>query len=244
MKIYVVPVESKCNASCDFCITNVRKKSGVLCNEEFLNLFDLETSLKDSGLACFEESVFRRITKIEITGGGEPTLHPEIDKVIDICSKTAPTQMYTNGALANKVSNLEDLDYLCISRAHYLNSENQRIMGISYDINELMDRLPFQVKLSLMLCKQGIHTKEQFKDYIYWASKIGAEKVVVREMFNLDYGNNNAEYVPITELFFSLGLKARYEGKNPVVNDFVEFEFPEMTLHADGKMRRGWRDEI
>ena len=43
MKLYVIPVENSCNASCDFCITKVRKKNGILCDENLLELSDLES---------------------------------------------------------------------------------------------------------------------------------------------------------------------------------------------------------
>ena len=88
----------------------------------------------------------------------------------------------------------------------------------------------------------------EFSDYLNWANSIGARKVVVREMFNLDYGLKNNQHVAIVDFFYALGIKDyTLSGRNPIYfrnNLEVEFEFPEMTLHADGKIRRGWRDEI
>lgn len=235
MKLYVVPVEKICNAHCDFCITKVRIKTGVLCDKDYLNV------------SCLEDCLNRRdIHRIEITGGGEPTLHPDIDKIIDICTSKAKTQMYTNGALAFRVKKLEKLSNLSISRAHHLDSENERIMGISYEVLPLIKRVP--IKLSLMLCKQGVSDVANFRDYLDWASSLGIKKVVVREMFNLDYGGNNEQYVSIVDFFNKLGVKQyNFSGRNPIYgrdNLEIEFEFPEMTLHADGIIRRGWRDEI
>lgn len=235
MKLYVLPVERDCNADCGFCITKIREKNGTLCDEGYLKISDLEKSLERSD-----------ISKIEITGGGEPTLHPEIEEIIEICSKRAKTQMYTNGELADNVRNLEALDVLCISRAHYDDSENKRIMAISYDISPLAKRVP--LKLSLMLYGSGISEPNQFNSYIDWANSIKSKKVVVREMFNLDYGEKNSQFVSIVDFFSKLNLtKYNFSGRNPIyrAGDMeVEFEFPEMTLHADGKLRRGWRDEI
>jgi organic radical activating enzyme len=235
MKLYVLPVEKACNANCGFCITKVREKTGILCEQEYLDVSELEESLKNL-----------EVHKIEITGGGEPTLHPEIERIINLCTDKAKTQMYTNGALACGVRNLERLSNLSISRAHYKNSDNERIMGISYEIGPLIKRVP--IKLSLMLCKQGINEASEFSNYLNWASSLGVGKVVVREMFNLDYGNNNNQHVAIVDFFSRLGIKDyALSGRNPIYsqdNLEVEFEFPEMTLHADGKIRRGWRDEI
>ena len=236
MKLYVLPVEKDCNANCGFCITKVRERAGILCEQEYLKVSDLKQ--------CLEKI---KATKIEITGGGEPTLHPKLKEIIDICCDKAKTQMYTNGSLANRVANLERLQKLCVSRAHYNDSDNERIMGISYKLMDLVKRVP--LKLSLMLCKQGINDTRTFMSYLDWAScSLGVTQVVVREMFNLDYGKAKSQYVPIVDFFQGLGMEAdRYSGRNPIVksgNLEVEFEFPEMTLHADGKIRRGWRDEI
>jgi molybdenum cofactor biosynthesis enzyme MoaA len=235
MKLYVLPVEKKCNAKCGFCITKVRERTGILCARDYLKVRDLKSSLEQIPA-----------TKIEITGGGEPTLHPRIEEIIDICCNKAKTQMYTNGSLASRIKNLERLDRLCVSRAHYSDSHNERIMGISYNFRDLLERAP-PIKLSLMLCRQGINDNWGFMNYLDWASNL-ASQVVVREMFNLNYGKVKSQYVSIVEFFQGLGMKAdRYSGRNPIVKRGsleVEFEFPEMTLHADGKIRRGWRDEI
>ena len=235
MKLYVLPVEKNCNAKCGFCITKIREKTGILCEQEYLDISRLEQTLSS-----------RDVTRIEITGGGEPTLHPEIERIIELCTNKAKTQMYTNGALANGVKNLEKLSNLSISRAHHNSLDNERVMGISYEIEKLVKRVP--IKLSLMLCRQGIQDTKEFIDYLSWANSLGAKKVVVREMFNLDYGNFNSQQVSIVDFFYKLGVKNYgFAGRNPVYSQNkleVEFEFPEMTLHADGKIRRGWRDEI
>ena len=194
MKLYVLPVEKLCNANCGFCITKVRENTGMLCEQEYLDVSELEDSLN-----------LYNINKIEITGGGEPTLHPEIDRIIDICCNKAKTQMYTNGALAFRVKNLERLSNLSISRAHFNDLENKRIMGIAYEFDRLVKRVP--VKLSLMLCKQGIYNSLEFSSYLNWASSVGVKKVVVREMFNLDYGSKNSQYVSIVDFFSSLNVR-------------------------------------
>jgi len=235
MKLYVLPVETKCNAKCGFCITRVRERTGVLCAEDYLRVSDLKSTLNRI-----------RATKIEITGGGEPTLHPRIEEIIDLCCSRANTQMYTNGSLASQIRNLARLNKLCISRAHYSDSQNERIMGISYDIRELLKKT-HSIKLSLMLCWGGISNSQDLGFYLDWANSFTGN-VVVREMFNLAYGAAKNQYVSIVDTFQKLGIEAdRYSGRNPIIkykNLEAEFEFPEMTLHADGKIRRGWRDEI
>tara|TARA_Y100000310_G_scaffold292965_1_gene322168 strand:+ start:645 stop:1373 length:729 start_codon:yes stop_codon:yes gene_type:complete len=213
MKLYVVPVETKCNAFCNFCITRLREKKGILSKKDFLQIEDLKKLLD------------QKVDNIEITGGGEPTLHPEIEKIIEMCSNKAPTQMYTNGAFITKIKNLSDLSYLCISRAHHLDSENKMIMGIDYDVYRLLDES--SVKFSLMLCKQGIHDKDSFLDYVDWASNVGASKVVVREIISLD-NHQNSDYVSMMDLIESLDLVRLSSGKNPTFDCYgipVEFDY-------------------
>jgi organic radical activating enzyme len=181
----------------------------------------------------------QKIDNIEITGGGEPTLHPEIEKIIELCSNKAPTQMYTNGAFMNQIKNLSDLSYLCISRAHHLDYENKMIMGIDYDVYGLLDES--SVKFSLMLCKQGIHDKDSFSDYVEWASNVGASKIVVREIISLD-DHQNTDYVSMMDLLESLDLVELSSCKNPTFDCYgipVEFdchgsEEDTLVLRVDG----------
>ena len=121
MKVYVVPTEKLCNGSCSFCVTNSRDK----INSEFLEVSKLEAALEK-----FD------ISKIEITGGGEPLLNKHIEEIIRICSNKAYTRMYTNGALLHKYD-VSLLDELCISRGHYSDDTNEKIMGVRYDIKKL-----------------------------------------------------------------------------------------------------------
>ena len=147
--------------------------------------------------------------------------------------------MYTNGVLAGKINNLSNLSYLCISRAHHLDSENKKIMGIDYNIHELLDKSP--VKLSLMLCKQGINDKDSFLDYVKWASNIGVSKVVVREIINLDESEPKG-YISMLNLLNSLELRELSFCKNPVLDYYgvpVEFDYcssgeSKLVLRAEG----------
>lgn len=164
MKLYVVPIGSICNASCSFCITKFRKPG----RKEFLNPYSLSKVLSKD----FE--------RIEITGGGEPTIHPEIEKIIDLCSQKTETQMYTNGYFIPE--NIEKLSFLCISRAHYKKSANQKIMKTNFDFDRIKNfKIP--IKLSLLLHKSGINSERELLNYIKWA-KDKAQKIVVRQMFS------------------------------------------------------------
>lgn len=240
MKLYVLPIERACNAHCGFCITYFRYNAP----REILSLDCLERSL-----------VLTRPDKIEITGGGEPTLHQDIEKIIEYCSKHASTQMYTNGARLKNIRNLHLLETLCISIAHYNLKENERIMGINPDL-EILYSLPVPSKFSLILHKSGIHTVAGVIDYLRWARNY-TSKIVVRQLFDHDYrGKLIGEFVSSQEIFKGLGSSdySLTPQGNPVLeyeNLQVEFEYRSCAceldnpvLHADGKMHRGWTEEI
>jgi organic radical activating enzyme len=240
MKLYVLPVERYCNGSCKFCITNVREKS----EEEYLKKEALE--------AVLHHGVFE---SIEITGGGEPSLHKQIDDIITICSKHARTQLYTNGSLLRSLSNLELLECLCLSVAHHDAEKNKQIMGITADLN-YAKLLNVPKKFSLLLHKSGISTPEAVFAYLDFA-KAYAKKVVVRQMFEQEYPEGlKSEFVLSQEVFD--GLHIRTYNLNGQGNPFFSYEGMEVefelrscacevhnpVLHADGLLYKGWSREL
>ncbi|HLF53596.1 MAG TPA: hypothetical protein VI544_00270, partial [Candidatus Nanoarchaeia archaeon] len=196
-----------------------------------------------------------RYDKIEITGGGEPTLHPRIGDIIGFCADKSKTQMYTCGSNFRHVANLENLDSLCLSIAHYNMEENRRIMGVTPDIAFLKE-IDAPIKFSLLLHKSGISDKEEVMKYLEWA-RAYADKVVIRQLFEHNYrAGLDGEFVSSEELFRSMGVqepKITPQG-NPVFQTGgleVEIEYRscacEMNnpvLHADGQKYRGWSNEL
>src|SRR3989344_1830723 len=100
MKLYVLPVEKICKGKCQWCITRYRK----IANANFLSINDLRNKLEVG-----------KFDKIEITGGGDPTSHPDLDKIITSCAENAPTHMYSHGDGISKFNSLKRLERLCIS---------------------------------------------------------------------------------------------------------------------------------
>ncbi|MFA5887235.1 MAG: radical SAM protein [Candidatus Nanoarchaeia archaeon] len=237
MKAYVIPIENACNARCPFCITKYRQ---MKCKSPMSPLF-LENTLK-----------LMDISKIEITGGGEPTLNSFIGEIIKVCAEKAETQMYTNGSFGF-FPEINLLSTLCISRHHYEGKENKRLMGISYNLAELCKNVKCDIKLSLLLLKSGISTKKMLEKYLEWAKATGIKKVVVRQLLK----HNNKDYMKIYEKEFvpTEGLKLDW----PVIKDNhgnkvysyegveVEIETRECScesgnpvIHADGFVAGGW----
>ncbi len=239
-KLYVIPVEKACNAHCRFCITPLRNNN----HGEFLSVENLEKTL--------DKHYFDRI---EITGGGEPLLHPDISRIISSCHGSRFTQLYTNGILAAH-RDLSGLDLLCISRAHYDDKKNKEIMGVEYDLDAIRKK-GIPIKFSLLLHKSGISSYEEVKRYLEWAKSNWARSVVIRQLFEYDYPESlKGEFVSSRELFRDFGDSPciRTRQGNPLFRQrYFEFEIEyrscacEMSnpvLHADGKLYRGWSEEV
>lgn len=91
--LYVHPVKTKCNAKCSFCITK----------KQILDLDQYPQFLQRQCINFDEIQVYLKkhpeIKRIEITGGGEPSLHPRLNDIIGSFSMMPEIQtyIYTNG---------------------------------------------------------------------------------------------------------------------------------------------------
>lgn len=213
MKIYLIPVESVCNGKCNFCITKFRKK----IDSEFIEISKLK-----------ELNKFKNIQKVEITGGGEPSFHPDIEKIIDFCSKRWITSIYTNGSLSpTKNSKIK----ICVSRIHYDDKINEKIMGVKYDFDKYKN---FKVKLSLMLHKEGINSIVELEKYLLWAKEKGVEKVVIRKISYNDTWNSYQiakKYNVDIDASFKQKIEEKY-------GDFVEFDLESCDTHNSNLLMR------
>src|SRR3989344_1498299 len=104
-RMYVIPVRNVCNADCSFCYMKEKKN---LSGPQFMNVSKLERKVKN---------LFGQFNEAEITGGGDPTLHPEINRIIKFFMENRVyTKMYTNGFLLREI---EKIDEINISRVHF-----------------------------------------------------------------------------------------------------------------------------
>jgi molybdenum cofactor biosynthesis enzyme MoaA len=243
MKLYVIPVQNQCNANCIFCITKYRQETGF---GEYLSLSDIP-KIKNFAL-----------DKIEITGGGEPLLHPKINTIIEILSQNAATQIYTNGILLTCLSEtaLHALNKICISRAHYDQTVNHRIMRLMSDDNNIKRiSKKVDVKMSAVLCRSGVNSQKEITKYMRWAVSVGAKEVVFRRMFEFDYPKDikERENLPLDKVIAD--LKQNYEVINededkiyfsvfglPVEIELrsCDCELTNLVLRPNGKLYVGW----
>ena len=251
MKAYVIPIEKACNAKCPFCITNYKNDIDFGTTLDIENLHKLEALDLD---------------KIEITGGGEPFLHPKIDEIINFCAKKTSTQIYTNGSMLSKCKVFDKLSYLCISRAHYDDKKNEEIMGIKMDMP--FEEINAPIKLSLVLCKSGISRIGEVVNYIKWAKGQGVKKVVIRSIFEYDpssiilsyqklIGKEQIDMVSKRKMMAILFKKILLDANSPD-NDYFIYEGMEVeiegrtcaceafypVLRANGKVYVGWTNKL
>lgn len=122
-KCYVIPIRMACNADCLFCSSRFREQrfSGIPevmpVNASFQGLLNRLAS----------EPVLR----YEVTGGGEPFLHRELQAIVDrirLAIPSAHIKVYTNGHIFRRLDGINELN---ISVAHWDISVNSDIFRLS-----------------------------------------------------------------------------------------------------------------
>jgi len=239
MKLYVVPVENECNATCPCCITRFKKET------EFGDRLDIKHLSKIKDLD---------IDEIEINGGGEPFMHKRIAEVISACIDKAPTQVYTNGAfVVQRGARLRNLLYLCLSRLHYDEKKNFKLMGVRYKPLDIQ-KLFAPIKMSLVLMKGGISDARELRRYFRWANEIGAKAIVIRQMSDFDYPTDvQKRFVSSQKIFDDLCI-SDYENneqgniifrskKMQVEVETKSVEEINPVMRADGNIYKGWSNQ-
>ncbi len=96
-----IEITNKCNFLCPICIADARKKNGKFISHKIL--FRLLESLPDT------------IKKITITGG-EPTLHPELERILELClEKFGCVYLSTNGFFYEKIAKILTDYQICLA---------------------------------------------------------------------------------------------------------------------------------
>lgn len=132
--LQVSPTDN-CNLACDFCSVDKRKGDTI-------PIVDLEHAISDF--------VDLGIKSIEFTGGGDPTMYRDINRVIDYgASRGLSMGMITNGLKLDNVGQeqLDKLDWLRISLSYLDFAPDKRLdvpkikgtLGFSYVMNEQTD---------------------------------------------------------------------------------------------------------
>ena len=224
-KCYIIPVQKACNADCKFCISKSRNYDKDV---EYLqinqNLIQKLQELKQKGIKIFE-----------ITGGGEPMLHPGLEKIINLIKVIIPDsyiKLYTNGNIFKTLNNVDEIN---LSIVHYNSKTNDSIMrpkvGVSLreKLSYFINNCPgIKIRLSIPLVKGGIDNKDELDELIN-LTKYEVNDYVVRTLY------------PSCANYEELYVDFNYE------RDEVLFErdndvrdFSSIILWSDGKLYTNW----
>lgn len=211
-------IDDFCNATCAFCVAEMRY-------EEFGKHYEKTKAFKTDN-----EGYYRRLREtldmvahlnpsVSITGG-EPTISPRLPEVARILDEYGIRKkvVTTNGTglflrfPGEKLNNIDTLvetgfDHVNISRAHYDDNENRRIMAYKAKNNtgakqiiraqEYFAQTDVKTRLSCVLTKNGINTVEAMKDYVkFFQDSGGFDNFIFRELM---YHNRRTENESIVE---------------------------------------------
>ena len=154
-KIYL-EITNNCNLNCDFCIKNSREK-------KFMSIDEFKEILNK--LKGYTKYLYFHIL-------GEPLLHPNINKFIDIASKDYNINITTNGYLIDRIKTNKNIRQINIS----LHSYNERY---NISLNDYMNKI--------------FDTIDNLKEYTYislrfWLKNKYSKNIL--DMINKKYGVN------------------------------------------------------
>lgn len=157
-RMYLIPVKDKCNANCTFCYMHEKEKDEL--KPRFIDLSKLENIVSELGGG---------VKEVEITGGGEPLLHPKIEDIVSLFQKeNIYTKIYTNGFLLKPIKKIDEMN---ISRVHWDSEINNKFYR-SKSHNELRDVLEYyrkpadKIRMQTILLKGAIDSKEKIEEFV------------------------------------------------------------------------------
>ena len=174
-KCYVVPTTISCNASCVFCSTK-SKRNRISAMPQYM-------SVGDSFNNIIHRLAALGVYTFEITGGGEPFLHQELQTIIDRIRNAVSgcyIRLYTNGLVLKSVINIDEL---VLSVVHWDASINDRYVHPRRSIPPLdilrffsADRA-FKLRLSVPLLRGAIDSEATATELITRTSRFVDEYV-------------------------------------------------------------------
>lgn len=167
-KCYIIPVAKACNADCIFCVTNTYHTKSASTYMPTSNKLE----------STFEQLYAAGVRYYEITGGGEPTLHPKLKEISNAIKTLGGVhiKLYTNGIFLKPEFHVDELN---ISRCSLDENNNQKLMRYKHGKKSLINILENardlgykNVRLSIPIIKDGIETIEQAKEIICAVKKL------------------------------------------------------------------------
>lgn len=140
-KIYL-EITNNCNLNCDFCIKNNREK-------RFMALADFQVILEK--LKPYTKYLYFHLM-------GEPLLHPEINKYINLAHQNFFINITTNGYLIKRIKDNHNIRQINISLHSYNSVYNIPLEKYMANIFEVIDRLHDNTYFSLRFWVNNINT--------------------------------------------------------------------------------------
>ena len=248
-----VNLTDRCNARCAWCI----ERSGW------------HPTHHASWLELVEQMLASHKTNI-ILLGGEPTLHPQLDKIVQALRGAGRRPwMTTNGTRMTRdwvTRNLRGLFGINLSIHHYEPKRNEEITGLSLQWDLLRDAITALHEMDVVVrfncnCITGyVDSVETIRQYARWVTEMGGDKIRFAELKGDDAGF--VDLAAILDHKYGLNDNPFRDGCNSdAVIDGVPVNFRQMcglqtgrrprpdapstrvkpVLYYDGKMYQGWQ---
>lgn len=155
-RLYLVPVREACNANCTFCYMDEKKID--FNKPQLIQLEKLEKVI---------EPVRCNFNEVEITGGGDPMLHPRLPEIIRLFEGKY-RKLYTNGFYLREMPNFEEVN---ISRVHW-DSRINNLFYRSKHQNDIVDAIMHyrsfakKIRLQVVLIKGAIDNSEKLLEFV------------------------------------------------------------------------------
>ncbi len=144
--------------------------------------------------AIFEKVPFNLFRRAHLQGWGEPLLHPEIRRFIEIASPKTRVGLTTNGLLVERIFPvLSKLSYIAFSLGGATEETHKKIRNSPFkEIVKNIKRIASQkfrpkLILSIILFEENL---EEIPKFLELSKSLGVESIVF----------NNLDYVPVKEL--------------------------------------------
>lgn len=183
-KVYI-EVTNCCNLSCDFCIKNKREK-------KYINYSDFKIILDK--VKDYTDYLYFHVL-------GEPLMHPNINKLIDIASHNFKVNITTNGYLINRIKYNKNIRQLNISLHSF---DDKYKISLKDYLDNIFDSIDILIKSNTYISLR-LWVKNKYNKAI------------------IDYINNRYD-TKITESTENYSIN-----KNIFINNFHEFIWPDLN---------------
>jgi molybdenum cofactor biosynthesis enzyme MoaA len=237
-KCYVLPVAKACNASCVFCATSVYDPSPMRGVMRLNGLRHAIARLSRAG-----------VNRYEVTGGGEPTLHPHLVDVLSCirdASRGGYIKLYSNG---ERLVDGTAVDELNVSRCALDIDANQLLMRLHRGSPRLDDlvkaarRLQYKrIRLSVPIIRGGVDCLPKAAEFLTRVAGL-VDAVVFRPLYPATPGRAGLDPMCDTQNWTSMLARLA-----PVAQNGMEVEVDvdgcfrsrQLILASNLKLYRDW----